>query len=219
MPIVKKFSYTSHPDFDYYGLKPTWIKGGEAATEVAHDMLEHFSSEDIPGVEGELMALGAFVLLRLEQGAESQYSGSNAEYLGHSLVSIVEWAIQNHKLPIACKSKSLSDDYRWADDTMKEAVQLLPGLLESNGMDDSVIPSVSELNASVLPWIRCGYRRALLRYSRMDHYFIGTSLFKKLNKFSSELVSSGYLKEGDTVSISVNPRNGMISARINGLIY
>ena len=73
-----------------------------------------------------------------------------------------------------------------------------------------------ETNATIVAWIRQGYRRALRRYEGIDLYTLGTSFFELVGKRVDALLGCDQLAYGDKVRVSLNPQQHGVSLKVNG---
>lgn len=218
MNISRNFTFTYEDDFGSYGLRPDWVRGAQATSTIGHDMLEHIPRETDSGVHWELMALGVYTLLRLDENS-TRSSRPKAENLLYGLADLMDWGL-NNKLPEVKASRRLDDDYSYVDDLFKEAIALLPQYIRSDMPHiKAAVPEEKELQARLLPWLRIGYRRALKHYDRLDHLYIGTKIFDRLNQCSENLLEEQILSEGDRVRFRLDLDSGNTAIYINDLVY
>lgn len=211
MPIVSKFVFETD-ESGVLGFRPVGIKGGTSTPGVAHDILEHFPDPKLSGVEGELMALGAMLALRIETGAVSPHR-SAAEHLALVMTEVVKWCADNCRTVKPLPSKSLHHCYAWAENTIQEAARMVHGFVVRNDRTrKDALPEPQALALAVIPWLRLGYRKALRRYDGLNLYTVGNHFFNKVDKFSEKLQTSEILEEGTEVTFLVSPRNGSIKA-------
>lgn len=216
MAIISEFIYGTDPETGMVGYRPIWIKGGESTTGVAHDILEHFPNKNLPGVEGELMALGAMLALRIEQGATAQHISSEKE-LALLTLATLRWAIENNRTIKTPRTYSLHHVYDWAENVIQGASKLVYDLLiQEEQLDPEFMPERSTLEAAVVAWLRTGYRKALKRYDGLDLYSIGNRFFNDLDKFSERLDRHENISEGTRITFVVSPRNRTFSAYAHG---
>lgn len=188
------------------GFKPLWIKGGEPTTSVAHDMLEHFANPNIPGLEGELMAVGAYLALRVETGQVSALT-EPANNIIHSLDKLLEWAFDNRNVT-PLKTYRLPDNFVWAEniitDVKSSMVSKLVVICDFENEKQVEYRNFLEANKdAVISWIRKGYRQAQRRYSHVDIYSVARLGFVRLNALSERLTRSGYVAIGETAVFSL----------------
>lgn len=224
MAIVREFTYEQAEDDNFIGLKPNWFDNADPTTGrgAAHDMLEHFRTQVGP-VEGEMEALGAFVAIRMEQGAVPVIVRTDVEILADDIRSVlVDMVEERLQIPSRKTSRRLHDTYEWADSTIQSAVSLgmrrAKDELESMGVEQCTYSPVltEELQETLLAWVRQGYRRALKRYAGVDLYRLGNSFFKQIEKCLDALTRSETLDVGDTVRIALHPHDFKIGVRVNG---
>lgn len=219
MPIIRDFIYQEDEESGLLGLLPTWMPKANTTTAIAHDVLEHFFPRELTAAEDELVALGALLALRIENGVFHNYY-TYAEQLAQTVSSVLT-DIDRDSLPVPrpCPSRRLSDDYRWADDLILEAVpkSIAAARRElSDAEEPWVLADTSALEQAIVGYLRKGYRKAVRRFASADLYTIGASLFKKLDACSKKLVDSDMLREGDRVRVMVDPRRGQVWFKVNG---
>lgn len=217
MAIIGNFTFTECDHTGSDGFIPDYVKGADATHSVAHDLLEHFPG-DLPGVEGELMAIGAAVLIRLENG--NSYPPNYGDNVASLVYDPLMWALENNRKIKPLVSYKLGDNYSWADDIMRDGANKVHAMLiaESKHLATPIdIPyTKDELSTIVLSWLRKGYRKALGRYSEVDIYSMSTSLFKKVDDLSERIVRSGYMYEGAKVRFVANVRQSTVTAFSDG---
>jgi hypothetical protein len=221
MAIVRDFVFAEDERTGEDGLAPVWFDNANAANgmTISHDLLEHFYGQTGPA-EGECEALGAFLLLRLEQGRSRN---PPEQQLGYEICEIARIALINQEiaLPRRLSTRKLSDQHAWAERTIQLAVTrgFEMVLAECDGPAERE-ELRAELNAatrlSFIGWLRRGYRRALKRYRACDLYIIGNHFFDKIGNEVSRLLQSERLQRGDRVRISLNTRLLSIGIRVNG---
>ncbi|WP_087864472.1 hypothetical protein [Comamonas thiooxydans] len=217
MPIIGNFTFTSCDDNGNSGLVPDFIKGADPAHQVAHDLLDHFPG-NLPGVEGELMAIGTVVLMSLENGvANPQNYGSNVAEL---VLDPLVWAITNNRKISAIPTRRLPDEYSWADEIMQDGSQKAYAVVANELAHRTPFCAIpytpDELSIIVLSWLRKGYRKALKRYSEVNHYTVAHSLYKKVDKFSERIIRSGMLYDGASIKFVVSVRKMEVNAYLDG---
>lgn len=229
MPITRDFIYQRDVERDFFGFKPTWFDNADPTSGrgVAHDMLEHFRHQAGP-VEGELEAFGAFLAIRLEQGAIYAIgSRSPTDVLAEDVRGLlVDMADLGLPVPAPKTSRRLNELHVWADDTLVDAVRRGMDLARrewaSRREQGQQAPDAGQLltdtlQATLVAWIRQGYRRALRRYDRLDLYQLGNAFFSKIGNKLEQLLDSEFLTEGDRIRISLHPRTARIGVRVNGI--
>lgn len=223
MRITRRFRYAEDPESGLKGLLPVWLPQANPTLEVAHDMLEHGVDRDKSAVEGELMALGAVLALRIENDALGSGSAlSHERQLGGLVLQVLE-DIDRYDLavPRACRSRPLDSCYDWANELIDAAVPAAfkdrqEELTKYEKQEPTAWLKDPQSRDTVKAWLRKGYRRALRRYDGLDLYTLGACTFKRLDEFSRRMASSEMLAQGDVVSLSVNVRTLALSARVNG---
>lgn len=215
MAIISTFIYAQDSDFGP-GLRPAWIPNSDPTTVVAHDILEHFPV-DVPAAEGELMALGSYLALRLEMGTQRS-SLSPQQVLAYEILGVYRYVLENNLTIAPKKTRKLNDFSSYAENYIQESAVLAYDLVLKEDFDgqEVTIPSQEVFSEAVISWIRTGYRKALARYVDGDLYTIGKSFFKKLDKMSEDLVKSGILSDGEAVTFTTSPRSGKITIRASG---
>ena len=220
MAIVRNFVYEMD-DNGFEGLRPDWF-GNATPTSgrgVAHDMMEHFSSQAGP-VEGELEALGAALALRWEQGANRSLLSTEDIMAGDILSVILDMVREELQVPAPKRSQKIDD--KLTDDTLVESVRRGFQMAKEEFRYDKEDAARSEalltkeLFYTTVSWLRRGYRRALKRYEAYDLYFVGNEFFSTVTKEIDRLISSSVMGYGDEVRISLQPGRNIIGLRVNG---
>jgi hypothetical protein len=224
MAIIRDFTYEPHRDSNFVGLKPAWFDNADPTTGrgVAHDMLEHFRTQVGP-VEGEMEAFGAFLAIRLEQGALVTTHRTDVVILADDVCSVlVDLFELDLPVPSPKASRRLPDIYADADTTITLAVargmRQARSELAARGTEESTYGAIltAALEATLVAWIRQGYRRALKRYEQVDLYRLGNTFFKQIEKCLDALLRSEFLAIGDQVRVALDPRNWDIRVKVNG---
>lgn len=221
MAISRQFEYGEWEATGSMGLRPLWFDGADPTDGrgVAHDMLEHFKEAASPS-EGECMATGAFLLLRLQNGQVREYEGSPPAMAGDLLSILMDIAEHGYSLPRTLRSKPLADDD--AESRLQRAVahafdSLGTELTSRGGTEEFVLQQLQELTAArpaVVDWVRRGYRKAQRRYRNMDLFSIGEYLFRNIGKLVDKLVRSEILWPGAKVRVSADPRRMHVWAKV-----
>lgn len=223
MPITREFVYKEWEDVGTMGLAPSWFEGADPTTGqgVAHDMLEHFkSSSGI--VEGECEALGAFVLLRLENG----WVGTNRTtvdkgYVLYQDFSSVLHSILDNDLPLPRNNNTTAlkcGAERLIQDALDKAFADVGRIVDDHVSDEDERPDWKErllaCKDAFGAGVRAGYRKAMARYRNTCTYEVGIGLFKKIETKVNALLASEDLPPYAKVRISANPNNLDVNIRV-----
>ena len=220
MAIVRNFVYEMD-DNGLEGLRPDWFANASPTSGrgVAHDMMEHFSSQAGP-VEGELDALGAALALRWEQGANRSLS-STEDIMARDVCSVIlDMVREDLQVPAPKRSQKIDDEL--TDDTLVEGVKRGFQMAKEEFRFDEEDAArgeallTTELFSTLVSWLRRGYRRALKRYEAYDLHFVGNEFFSAVTKEIDRLISGSLLDYGDEVRISLEPGLNTIGLRVNG---
>jgi hypothetical protein len=223
MSITREFIYKEWDANGKMGLTPAWFEGADPTTGqgVAHDMLEHFkSSAGI--VEGECEALGAFILLRLENGwAETSRGGQDREEILYQNFNSVLNRIIEDDLPLPRHKRSSALNCG-AEGliivALKKAFADVSQMVEFHTEDTQERTRLKEqlqtCKVAFRNWVRAGYRKAKTRYRSTCSYEVGIVLFTKIEARVNLLLSNENLIEGERVRISANPQNLAVNVKV-----
>lgn len=216
----RTFVYEEGEESGLIGLRPLWMRKADPTTAVAHDVLEHFSgNEQLSATEDELLALGALLALRIENGLFNQYY-----HYDHQLAQVVysvlsDLELSDEAVPRALPLKPLHSDFEWAQGAIRaalpQALKQLAGEHEDSGVL-RVLEECPDLAQRVEQWIRTGYQRTWQRFDGVDLYWLGGTFYRRLDEVSRKLVSSEMLSFGDRVQFVVNAQEQYIGLRVNG---
>ena len=221
MAITRDFKYCEWEAAGTMGMLPTWFDGADPTSGrgVAHDMLEHFKAPSTP-VEGEAMAIGSFLLLRIETGAIDSSRSSLPPLAGDLEAVLTDIVTEGHVLPRDRASRPL-DDY--PESVVQEAVLNVYGRLEeivAERIDEGPeevqrwIDVLAATRSAMVSWIRKGYRKAVRRFKDADTHTVGVYLFKKVETLVDKLISAETLWPNAKVRISVYPKRQLVFARV-----
>lgn len=213
MAITRIFIHREWDQTGTRGLKPTWFEGADPTRGrgVAHDMLEHFKRDPGP-LEGECMALGSFLLLRLNNGFGSN-SLASISPLGNDVLGLL-YAIaeKGYDVPRLVKTRPLEEHF---EQEVQKAFTQGYGSLEDalENLDEGVRGAYRErilaAREPMMSFVRTGFRKALRRYNGCDLYAVGVNLFGKVEKMIDKLLGSETLWEGAKVRVSIDARRLM----------
>jgi|GEM_PF-2668428 len=215
MAIISTFKFVPNEILGKIGFLPTWIPGADATHYVAHDILEHFPDPQLPGLEGELLALGAALALRIENGILGSWH-SREKQMANNMGDVLEWAYDNALAVKPLATRRMSWHFNYVEDIIQAgAVQAVKRV--SQYAEDLPQPE-EELLVNLVSWVRCGYRMALKRYDGLNLHRIGGEFFKAIN-VHAECIAKEYQKVipiGDEVTFVVSPRRMTVHASWNG---
>lgn len=219
----RQFVYEEDQDTGITGLRPLWMPHANATTMVAHDILEHFSgNEQLSAAEDELLALGALLALRIENGLFNGHY-SDCDQLANVVLGVLSdlESSENEEAPRAIAMQRKTSENCWAleliDKACDKALELTRG-----GRLDSASPqlwlesSCPDLMQRVKAWVAQGYARTWQRFYGVDLYTVGGQFYNQLNRMSRKLVDSDVLQEGDKVDFWVSAHKADIQIRCNG---
>lgn len=225
MPIVRDFIYDLDDDSGYEGLRPTWFANANPTSGVglAHDVLEHFLSQEGP-ISGELEATGAALALRWEQGWASRHTAlTEDDAMANAVFQIICDIVRDgYALPALKRSRRMPEGCRWADDVILTAVDRAVELVKREFADDEantqaaaqcVTPAMQE---TLVSWLRSGYRKTLKRYEGSDLHTVGMYFYEHVASRAEELLRSEFLRIGDRIRVSLHPRKCELGIRVNG---
>jgi len=217
MAISRQFEYCTSDESGQPGLRPLWFEGADpvAGAVVAHDMLEHFLVQASPA-EGECMAVGAYLLLRLPFSSVGTLVSGMAPPMGGDVLGILGDICENGypvPRPVGTRPLADADAERLLQKAVDYAFQELPEELRSYGwgeagaqeeLDEQIQRLISARQAFV-DWIRRGWRKAQRRYRHVDPYTVGVELFYRVARLADDLMASQLLWEGALVRITADP--------------
>ncbi len=219
MPIIRDFVYQEDDDTGLLGLLPTWMPNANTTTAIAHDVLEHFGSTQLSPVEDELVALGALLALRIENGVFNSRLSDVDQLAAVVASTLTDIDRDDLDPPRPCATRPLSDLFDCAEEVIQAASTKALEMARRELEDYSNTPfthDAVELRETVVGYLRRGYRKAMKRFEDCDLYTVGHSLFQRLNKASEELVRSEMLQVGDRVRVLVDARRSAVSFKVNG---
>lgn len=217
MAITREFKYREWEGVGVMGLIPTWFEGADPTDGrgVAHDLLEHFKGDETP-TEGELLALGSFLLLRGETGVvQSAYR----PLMGGDLQAVMVEMVENHyPVPRLFLTRALPEFAEgMLQDALDHAYQDVETELKERLSEEVAKEHIEQLRAArpaFTSWVRRGYRKAQTRYKGCDTFTVGEYLFSRVQKLVDSLVRSGHLWPEAKVRISADPRRMNTWARV-----
>lgn len=207
MPIVKTFEYREDPEFGSLGWVP---KGAPRAFNsgdgvlVAHDILEHRPNTSASW-EDELMALGAMIFVRGEQGYFSrQYVSGWDRNMSVDLARCFEFLNWQDKKLKPLRTVTIDG----IDDDIDSAIQM--------ARKEADCKSTAYDRKAMKSWLRFGYRHAKRRYNnnggRACNLF--TQIAEESNRFAE------YAQEGlDELKVSVSVKNWTAKIELKSINY
>ena len=224
MPITREFLHKEWEETGTLGLAPNWFKGADPTSGrgVAHDMLEHFLVS--PGiVAGECEALGAFMLLRLENGWLESNRGGMADgvtSLSNDFISVIHDILDNeHPLPSAAEAAPLEDSSEIRlqaalDMAFSNVDKVVDNYLEAEDNRAEAKQNLHACKTDFGNWVRKGYRKAQDRYRKNCTYEVGIYLFGEIEKKVDELLKSGSLWDYAKVRVSASPTTREVNIKV-----
>jgi hypothetical protein len=205
-----------HEEFGETGI---WYNSGRdyfqpatSGQQFAHDILEHPRNPHVNGYIDELMALGAILAGRIDNGWHNKYRQVNVEDLRSDIYSLATSSLKCDD-PLTIKScKSYLQDA----DTMNQIRQsVIEGLKEAideepdNSYNSRIriahpgnyIDILFDVD-SIVGWICKGYQLFKKRFSNHDMYDISVYLFNKIAEKSDNFLKGSEL--GQTAKLYVN---------------
>lgn len=212
MRISRRFTVEDN-DSGTTGFMPHWIGGAEPFERVAHDMLEHFLVPQYNAAEAELMALGAFLVLRIDGGPRNMTAEQNLALVVEGAMD--DWARGDMDAPRPLVSRRVHE-HDWADAVIVLAVP--KAFAGHNRNFEQGSPYGNELQPHVVSWVRAGVRAAHRRYwpARTSLFDIGQTVMPKLDDFSNRLIGHERVQPGDEVTITADVDTCEFMATVRG---
>ena len=213
MRISRRFTVEDNDGYGEWGFMPHWIKGAEPFQRVAHDMLEHFLVPQYNAAEAELMALGAFLVLRIDGGPRNMTAEQNLAMVVEGAMD--DWARGDMDAPRPLVSRRMHE-HDWADAVIVLAVP--KAFADHNRNFKQGSPYSNELQPHVVSWVRAGVRAAHRRYqpARSSLFDIGQTVMPKLDDFSVKLIDREHVQLGDEVIITADVDTCEFMATVRG---
>lgn len=184
--ISREFVIERHPDFGDLGFRPRFMDDGDAygPMALAHDVLEHTPEACREGgAEGEFMAVGAMVYIRVEGSYWIRFSPYN---------------LNKAEVHCAADFPEIFRKIEAGDQTLEH-----PGVTQKLGEQDEIFREIIRIGLKncradgtpyprgatdkLLGWMRRGYRSAARRYRGHEPYDV-CSRFWDLEKQATQLL-------------------------------
>jgi len=219
----RQFVYEEDQDTGIVGLRPLWMPRANATTMVAHDILEHFSgNEQLSASEDELLALGALLALRIENGLFNGHY-NDCDQLANVVFSVLSDLenSENEEPPRSVAMQPKTSENCWAFELIEKACDKALELTRREHHDAFnpqlwIEASCPDLPQRIKAWVAQGYVRTWQRFYGVDLYTVGGRFYNQLNRMSRKLVDSDVLQEGDKVDFWVSAHKADIQIRCNG---
>ncbi len=197
-PIRKSFMIEKHEDSGTIGVRPIDMPHADplSGMAAAHDMLEHFPSDD-GGIEDEFQALGAAVYVRGIPGYFAQRARGHdaAENIGSEFPELFRhWAHEGFCMRRPPRTLSLAPRDEHAETMIQSAVNAGIKLIRDEVDNDAdVDPGFwlqPEGRRSIVGWMRRGYRRAARRYAHTRDWRV-CETFRQIEAKVDKLLERG----------------------------
>lgn len=190
------------------GLRPVGVPHADAlrGMGVAHDILEHFPGDN-GGIECELMALGACVLIRIEEGYWQNSSSKPAEILSGDIPGLLSHHFyEEFNIRSSGCTKKLTND--WAEAIIQETIQI--GLKHSKEEFAGDFIENNSLTANnFVGWMRRGYRKASRRWQYIEGYHL-CSTFQEIERQIDKVLDKEQLFENQKVIVVCSPKHEIV---------
>jgi hypothetical protein len=220
---MKRFDFTvaEHEDFGELGLRPKWYPLGDplGGMAAAHDILEHFPNDD-GSVEGELMALGASVHVRVDGGASTggPYSRHFDELRDVSSDFLMQWDYLHSRenrsklrRPPRVRDAEVLTRMRAIADEGFRLIRSERGETDEEG--ENRLQFSDEERAAWAGWLAVGYVRARRRYSRVVGGICSVAyLFMRIQELCDRALK--HAQEGYQVRVYVNVKRAAVRVEV-----
>lgn len=223
--IYRRMKTAIWEDTGIYGLAPGWIANADPSNGlgVAHDVLEHFPRE-MGDAEGELMATGAFFLIRGETGwlwwNRRRGNSDLVMNMGGAIHDILK-CLSQRELFLASPGNTRELD-RCYEDVLWQAlnagfeIAAAENKYEEDPAIDALIAQRHRHYPDMLGWMRRGMRGAARRYGGWELSRVAQT-FDNLTEAADRLIYTLGMDgepEGLEVLVWADPRSENAGARV-----